>query len=181
VQIREGDLEGRELVGLVRDAVAIASGSATQVVVNDRVDVAIAAGAAGVHLRESSLPAAAVRRIAPQLLVGRSVHSVAAAVHAGPVDYLIAGTVFPTPSKSGDIAPIGMDGLGQIVRAAADKPVLAIGGLVAGSATSIRAVGARGIAAIGAFIPDRSEELAPAVEKRALALRFAFDSDSAVP
>jgi thiamine-phosphate pyrophosphorylase len=182
VQIRESDLDAGELVRLVREAVGIARGSDTRIVVNDRVDVAIAAGAAGVHLRESSLPAVAVRRLAPQLLVGRSVHSVEATVNAGPVDYLIAGTVFATPSKPGRADLIGLVGLGAIVKAARATPVLAIGGVNAETAGGIRAVGAAGVAAIHALGPSPGiAELAAAVEKSAHTLRFAFDTDAAVP
>ena len=182
VQVRESDLEAGELVQLVRDALAIAAGSSTRIVVNDRVDVAMAAGAAGVHLRESSITAADVRRIAPHLLVGRSVHGVAAASMAGPVDYLIAGTVFSTLSKSGDVDAIGVAGLAEIVRAAHGKPVLAIGGITSTVIGRLRSTGAAGVAAIGAFLPDDGiQELRSKVQKSANALRFAFDTDSAVP
>lgn len=181
VQIREPDLEGRDLVRLVRDAVAIAAHSATRVVVNARVDVAIAAGAAGVHLRESSMTATQVRRIAPQCIVGRSVHSTQRAAEAGPVDYLIAGTLFPTPSKADASETLGPEGLAAIVRAASGVPVLAIGGITATTIRQVRATGAAGVAAIGAFIPsDRDADLVQAVEKSAQTLRFAFDTASAV-
>ena len=75
VQIRERDLDGGRSAGLVRDAVRMAAGSATRIVVNDRVDVAVACGAHGVHLRENGVPAAGARRAGARLLIGRSVHS----------------------------------------------------------------------------------------------------------
>jgi len=100
IQVRERDLEANALATLVGDLVRVSRGSGTRVVVNDRVDVALACGADGVHLRHDSVPADALRAITPDgFLVGRSVHELAEAEGAGPVDYLIAGTVFSTPSK----------------------------------------------------------------------------------
>ena len=97
------------------------------------------------------MPAACVRRITPpSFLVGRSIHSVAEATDAGPVDYLIAGTVFPTSSKPGGHPLIGMDGLRAIV-AAASAPVLAIGGVTADRLDELVAAGAAGAAGIGLF------------------------------
>jgi thiamine-phosphate pyrophosphorylase len=182
VQIRERDLGAGELRRLVAEAVEIAAGSHTRVVVNDRVDVALAAGAAGVHLRDAGLRAVDVRRLAPHLLVGRSVHSVEATNRAGPVDYLIAGTVFATSSKPVDSTLIGIDGLAAIVRAASGTPVLAIGGMTAAVASQVMATGAAGLAAIAALVPDEGvEDLVAAVEKNVHTLRFAFDTGSAVP
>jgi thiamine-phosphate pyrophosphorylase len=176
VQIREHDLAGGELVRLVRDAVAVATGSATRITVNDRVDVAIAAEAAGVHLRESSIPAADVRRIAPHMFIGRSVHTPAGVTSAGPVDYLIAGTVFRSASKSGRVDPIGIPGLTAIVRAAGTIPVLAIGGIAAGTAKRAVAAGASGVAAIDAFIPAApDDDVRRFVEETAHAMRLGFD------
>ena len=128
-------------------------------VVNDRVDVALACGADGVHLRHDSVRADAVRTIAPAgFLVGRSVHSLAEAEGAGPVDYLIAGTVFPTPSKPAASPILGLDGLADVVQAVA-VPVLAIGGITRERLDEVAAIGAAGAAGIGLFIEwfDRLE------------------------
>ena len=181
VQIRERDLDGRLLAALVRDAVQIARGTATRIVVNDRVDVAVAAGAAGVHLRETSIAPAAVRRLAPALLVGRSVHGVdLAANDRTAVDYFIAGTVFATTSKAG-VEPIGVQGLAAIVTAAAPAPVLAIGGVTCDRLSVVVSSGAGGVAAIGAFIPAAPHgDIARAVQESVENLRLAFDSGSAV-
>jgi thiamine-phosphate pyrophosphorylase len=160
IQIRERDLETAQLVAVVNDFLRVSRGSGTRVVVNDRVDVALACGAQGVHLRHDSLPAAAVRAIAPEaFLIGRSVHDVAEAVAAGPVDYLIAGTVFQSPSKPDASCPLlGLDGLAGIVQAVA-VPVLAIGGITAAQFDDVAATGAAGVAGIGLFIEgfDRLE------------------------
>src|SRR5438034_1512504 len=130
LQIRERDLEAGSLAALVSGAVAVARGTPTRVIVNDRLDVALAAGADGVHLRGDSVAPAAARRLAPRgFLVGRSVHSAdEAAAIAADVDYLIAGTVFPSASKSQGSKWLGEAGLAAVVRAAG-VPVLAIGGV----------------------------------------------------
>lgn len=152
IQIRERDLEAVNLATLVTDLVRVSRGSGTRVVVNDRVDVALACGADGVHLRHDSVPAEALRKIVPAgFLVGRSVHSVAEALMAGPVDYLIAGTVFQTPSKPRATSLLGLDGLAEVVQAVS-VPVLAIGGIGAERLDEVAATGAAGVAGIGLFI-----------------------------
>ncbi|HVH25631.1 MAG TPA: thiamine phosphate synthase [Vicinamibacterales bacterium] len=151
IQVRERDLEAAPLAALVTDLLLVCAGSGTRVVVNDRLDVALACGAQGVHLRHDSVPAGRVRSIVPPgFLIGRSVHSAAEAAQAGPVDYLIAGTVYPTPSKP-TIPTIGLRGLAEIVQAAT-VPVLAIGGLTADGLDAVAATGAAGVAGIGLFI-----------------------------
>jgi thiamine-phosphate pyrophosphorylase len=151
VQVRERDLEARHLAALVLDVLAAAHGSQTRVVVNDRLDVALACGADGVHLRADSIAVADARRIAPPgFLVGRSVHAVADLPAATGADYLIAGTVFSSPSKSGPHTLLGTDGLRRIT-AAAHVPVLAIGGIAEDRLDELAAAGAAGIAAIGLF------------------------------
>lgn len=187
IQVRERDLDTRRLAALVTDIVRVARGTATRIVVNDRLDVAMACGADGVHLRGDSMPADEVRRIAPTgFLVGRSVHRPDEAMAAGPLDYLIAGTVFPTSSKprerDGSPGPegdrvLGLEGLRQIVQSAR-APVLAIGGMTIERAGAVRSAGASGLAAIDLFIdraadgPCRAMSLGPVVE----ALRQKFDS-----
>ena len=147
---------------IVLELVAVARGSSTRVLVNDRVDVAVACGAAGVHLRGDSVPAAAVRRTVPAaFVVGVSVHSVAEAVMAGPhANYLVAGTVWPTASKPAGSARhlIGVGGLAQIA-AAVSVPVLAIGGVTLERMSDVGRAGASGAAAIDLFLstsPDRN-------------------------
>jgi thiamine-phosphate pyrophosphorylase len=159
IQVRERDLESADLARLVSDVVRVSRGSGTRVVVNDRLDVALACGADGVHLRHDSVGAEAVRTIAPAgFLVGRSVHGAAEAVRAGPVDYLIAGTIFPSSSKPADTPILGLDGLAEVVQAVA-VPVLAIGGITDERLDEVAATGAAGSAGIGLFIEwfDRLE------------------------
>jgi thiamine-phosphate pyrophosphorylase len=137
--------------------VSIARGSPTRIVVNDRVDVAVACGAAGVHLRGDSVPAAAVRAMAPPgFLVGQSVRDVESALAADPyADYLIAGTVWPSRSKAGSGPLLGEEGLALIARSAT-RPVLAIGGVDVGRLGAVDRCGAAGAAGIGLFMgtPD---------------------------
>lgn len=154
IQVRERDLDGRELAGLVREVVAATRGSRTRVVVNERLDVAMAAGAHGVHLRGDSLATPRVRASSPSgFLIGRSVHSVDEVATAGPVDYLIAGTVWATPSKPEGHALLGPDGLARIVQAS-NVPVLAIGGVDPGRVPALALAGAAGVAAIGSWMGE---------------------------
>src|SRR5438309_2248138 len=110
IQVREPDLEARDLAGVVTDLVEATRGTGTRIVVNDRLDVALACGAAGVHLRGDSFGAARVRRMVPaSFVIGRSVHSVEEAASAQGADYLIAGTLFATTSKSPGHPLLGLD------------------------------------------------------------------------
>ena len=177
VQIRERDLAASVLFGLVSDVVQLTRGTTTRVVVNDRLDVALAAGADGVHLRADSLPPSAARSMAPAgFLVGRSVHHIDEAVGVAPaVDYLIAGMVFRSRSKPGADALLGVDGLAAIVRAVS-VPVLAIGGMSIERIGQIAEAGAAGVAAIGLFLGDRADGNCRALVGVAETVRRRFDS-----
>ena len=178
VQVRENDLDARPYADLVHRCLELTAPTAVKVIVNDRVDVALASGAHGVHLKESSISIAAARRlVGHDFRVGRSVHEAVAAEHARTADYLIAGSVFATESKSGAPASLGLIGLRDVVGAARPCPVWAIGGISTSTVRAVSATGAAGIAAIGAFIPPRTgANLASAVENAARKLRFCFDS-----
>jgi len=181
IQIRERDLSSRDLYELVRESVEVAQGSQTRIIVNDRIDVALAAGAAGVHLRSDSPDASGARRIVPgHFLIGRSVHNPAEAAGAaedGEVDYLIAGTVFSSASKPPGHSLIGIDGLRAIVQLS-DVPVLAIGGVTGANIGATVSAGAAGIAAIEMFTKAgaNSETLTQLVHKA----RRAFDTSGRV-
>src|SRR6185436_16485480 len=155
LQIRERDLEARELARLCADFLQAARGSRSRVVVNDRVDVALACGAHGVHLRADSMLPAAVRAMSPRgFLIGRSVHSPEEAeAAAGVVDYFIAGTVWATSSKAGleQSRLLGAEGLSRIVHRVA-VPVLGIGGISLERIAAVAKSGAAGVAAIGLFM-----------------------------
>ena len=155
IQIRERDLPDRDLAALVRRVIAAVQPAAARVVVNDRADVAIAAGAVGVHLRADSLPGARVRAIAPPgFIIGRSVHDggeVDAAVAENAYDYLLFGTVFPSAGKPAGHRTAGVDGLRDACRRST-VPVIAIGGVDATRLALIEASGAAGFAAVGMFM-----------------------------
>ncbi len=157
IQIREKDLDARPLFDLASAAIGAVRGSAAKLLINDRLDVAWAAGAAGVHLGENALPVGEVvqakRRSGPEnFLVGASCHSREAAarsVHEG-ADYIFFGPVFGTPSKAAFGAPQGLARLAEVCRSVF-VPVLAIGGITAENAGSCLDAGASGIAAIRLF------------------------------
>lgn len=187
IQIRERDLSGKECGSLLREAVRLAASSlsnaparvpassrtkttrgqmSARILVNDRLDVALAERAGGVHLGEKSLPPEEARRLAKYLrlekdfLIGVSCHSLEAARAAerGGSDYLFFGPVFATPSKSAYGAPQGTKRLTKVCRAVA-LPVLAIGGITLENAADCLSAGASGIAAIRLFqdFPDMAE------------------------
>jgi thiamine-phosphate pyrophosphorylase len=171
VQIREKDLPGRALLDLTRDAIAAASGvpgetrnkvaraaSQARVFVNDRLDVAIAAGAAGVHLGGESIPAGDVVRwcrsgnAPPHFEIGVSCHSLDDAREAerAGASYVFFGPVFDTPSKKAFGPSQGVQRLAEVC-AAIQIPVIAIGGMTQQNAPACLRAGASGIAAIRMF------------------------------
>jgi thiamine-phosphate pyrophosphorylase len=153
VQIRERDLEGRALLHLVRACVAAVGSTSTRVIVNERLDVALAAGAHGVHLRGDSLPASRARTMAPRsFLIGRSVHDADEArrvTEDGGLDYLVFGPVFDTSSKPGR-SGAGVEALRAVVSGTV-VPVLAVGGITQDRVATVSAAGAAGFAAISLF------------------------------
>jgi thiamine-phosphate diphosphorylase len=158
VIVRERDLEARDLTDLITSIVAMTRDTSTRVVVNDRVDVALASGADGVHLRGDSIAPGIVRRMTPKdFLIGRSVHSAQEAASVAGADYLIAGTVWPSASKQADQQLLGVDGFSSVVRAAR-VPVLAIGGVTIDRIGEIAKAGGAGIAAIALFMGDARDE-----------------------
>ena len=179
VQVRERDLDGGPLVSLVRACVEAVRDARTRVVVNDRLDVALAAGAHGLHLRGDSMPADRVRLLAPPgFLVGRSVHSVeeaAAASAGGGVDYLIFGPVFETASKPGRAAA-GLSAL-AVVSATTVLPVLAVGGITAARIEDVMAAGAAGAAAISMFDGAQALSQLASAPTKPETKRFRVDAD----
>jgi thiamine-phosphate pyrophosphorylase len=174
IQIREPDLDGRDLHALTAHVVSLSRGTGTIVLVNTRPDVARAAGAGGVHLRADGLPAGRVRAYGPDgWLIGRSAHDPDQVRRAVDVDYVIFGTLFETASKPGLAAPDGLDRLTAAVAQAA-CPVLAIGGVTPDRAAMCRAAGAAGIAAIGAFLPEGTARGAVGIRAAARAFRQAM-------
>lgn len=153
IQIREKDLSARELYELTQQAIALAAPTGAKILVNSRFDVALAAGAAGVHLPAGSPPPHSWRSLTPPgFLIGVSAHTLPellAAQRQG-ADYGVFGPVFPPLSKSSDLAPRGLAGLKQAARALR-LPVLALGGIAEHNAGECVDAGAAGIAAITLF------------------------------
>jgi thiamine-phosphate pyrophosphorylase len=148
IQIREKDLTARELFELTKRAVEIATGSGTRILVNDRTDIAIGAGAAGVHLRGDSIQPELLRATFGQsMLIGVSCHSIDDVVANQAADFLVFGPVFDSPGKGSP------QGLGMLARAVAASriPVFALGGVNANNVQACLDAGASGVAAIRLF------------------------------
>ena len=153
-QIREKSLSGRALFELVARAAELTRGTTTRLLVNDRSDIARAAGADGVHLTTQSLPVDVVRKTCgAEFLIGVSTHSLAEAqaACADGADFVVFGPVFETESKRAYGEPQGLDKLGEITRELGEFPVVAIGGITLDNVGECFEVGARGVAAIGMF------------------------------
>jgi len=174
LQLRDKDLGGRDMYRLalrIRDLVD-RSGSGCLLFINDRVDVALAAGADGVHLGQDDLPATDARSlVGGDMIMGISASTVAEAeeARADGADYLGVGPVFTTPSKADAGIPIGIEGLRRIVEAV-DVPVVAIGGINEDNVRQVFEAGADGIAVISAVTV--AEDMLEAVRR----LRLAVDS-----
>jgi thiamine-phosphate pyrophosphorylase len=150
-QIREKLLSARVLFELVARAAEITHGSKTRLLVNDRSDIARAAGADGVHLTAQSLPVAVVRKTCgAEFLIGVSTHSLveAQAARAAGADFVVFGPVFETESKRAYGAPQGPEKLREVTRALSEFPVVAIGGITLENFSECFEAGARGVAAI---------------------------------
>jgi len=176
IQIRERDLDARVLGDFVRRVVARRGDRPPRILVNDRADVALAAGADGVHLRADGPPVPDVRALtnAPWI-VGRSVHSLEEIRTHSTADFLLFGTVFGGGSK-GDAAPAqGLDALARATAASA-APVVAIGGMMPEHSAAVIRSGAAGIAAIGAFLPPGRHPGALGPMRAAAAFRQALDN-----
>jgi len=154
VQIREKSLSARVLYELATRAAAITRGTATRLLVNDRFDVARAAGVDGVHLTTRSLPVKVVRAICgDDFLIGVSTHSLETALNARSegADFIVFGPVFETPSKQIYGEPQGLERLREVTKALEGFSVIAIGGINRKNADECFRAGASGIAAIRLF------------------------------
>jgi thiamine-phosphate pyrophosphorylase len=170
VQLRRKEASARELFPLAKIIREIADRVGAALFVNDRADVALAAGAAGVHLAGHSLPVAAARAVLPPpLKVGVSCHGVAEAIQAQTegADYVFLGTIFPSPSKA-DAKPVGLEELSR-ARREVTIPIIAIGGITLENVGAVLSAGADGVAVISAIAAQRSpreaaETLVDAIE-----------------
>lgn len=153
-QLREKDLAPRDLLPLAQEMRQLTRAYGARLLINDRIDVALAVDADGVHLTTTSLPAHVARQLlGPDRLLGVSTHNRAEAQAAveGGADFIVFGPVFFTPSKAPYGQPIGLDAL-RAVCAAVTLPILAIGGIKKANLDQVVAAGADGIAVISAVI-----------------------------
>ena len=153
IQIREKDMQARDLLALLEQAMALPNPGGTRILVNTRADVAIAAGAHGLHLPADSIPAARWRVLIPRgWIITQSCHTLDEVRAAKDADFILFGPVFAPRSKPGE--GVGLEMLARAVRVS-PAPVLALGGITASNAEECMQAGAAGIAAITLFqTPD---------------------------
>lgn len=154
VQLREKDLAAAELLPLARQLRRLCTRYGARLLINDRVDVALAAEADGVHLGGHSLPAPEARRLlGPERLIGLSTHSATEAARAAQAgaDFITFGPVYHTPSKAALGQPVGLEGLAGAL-AQTSAPLFALGGIKYDRLPELRAAGANRIALISAIL-----------------------------
>jgi thiamine-phosphate pyrophosphorylase len=169
VQVREKALGARRFLEEVRELQSVLAGTGVPLFVNDRVDVALAASADGVHVGQDDLPAAEARRlVGPAILLGVSVATADEARKAlsEGADYVSVSPVFLTPTKPDAELAVGLEGVASVRAAAGDAPVLAIGGLDAGNARAVVAAGSDGVAVVSAVMSAPDPEAAAAALRR---------------
>jgi thiamine-phosphate pyrophosphorylase len=173
VQLREKTIGARRFLAEVVEIKGLLAGTGVPVFVNDRVDVAIAAGADGMHVGQDDLPAADARRlIGPRMLLGVSVatpEEARAALAAG-ADYVSVSPVFLTPTKPDAEHAVGLGGVALIRRVVVGSPLLAIGGIDARNARAVAVAGSDGVAVVSALMT------APDPESAAVTLRREVDA-----
>jgi len=165
LHLREKDLGGASLLALARPLAAACHAAGQLLLVNDRLDVALAAGADGAHLPSAGIPPAEARRLlGAGRLLGVSCHSAAEVERArdGGADFATFGPIYDTPSKRGLGSPVGLAALRQA--ATLGLPLVGLGGVEAARAAEVRAAGAAGVAAIRAWLTAAD----PAAAVRAL-------------
>ena len=151
IQIREKKLSAKLVFKLAVKAVELSRDSATEILINDRADIALAANAGGVHLTSQSLPPRIIRQNFPSnLLVGVSAHTLAEAATArtDSADFVTFSPIFTTPSKENYGAPQGLEKLAEVCRKLEPFPIIALGGIDKTNFTEVIKRGARGFAAI---------------------------------
>jgi thiamine-phosphate pyrophosphorylase len=154
VQLREKDLSGGALFELAGQLRELTRRHGARLLINDRIDIALAVGADGVHLPvDSFAPTDARRLLGNDALIGASTHTVeqARAAASGGADFIVFGPLFDTPSKRAFGAPVGLDALTQVTKAVT-VPTFAIGGLAVDRVPMVRRCGAAGIAVVAAIL-----------------------------
>jgi len=157
IQLREKNLPTREFFEAAKEAVAVARASNVLIIINDRVDIALAVVADGVHVGQSDIPLAAARLIlGPDAIIGFSTNLPEQAIAAAsmPVDYIAVGPIFATRTKQDPDPVTGLNGLRTVREVTGSIPLVAIGGLEVANLPDVFAAGADSAAVIGAVLRD---------------------------
>src|ERR1041384_2946135 len=155
IQLREKRMSPREFFQDARDAVSIAHSAGSKLIINDRVDIALAIGADGVHLGQTDMPVEAARRLLGEhAIVGFSTHNLNQVEEAVslPIDYLAFGPIFPTATKEYPDPIVGLTELAQIKNLAGSLPLVAIGGIIADRLREVLRTGADSVAIVSAVL-----------------------------
>ena len=160
IQLREKYASPKEFYADAQAALELARANPAQITINDRVDIALALQADGVHLGQDDLPPAAARRIlGEKMIIGFSTHSLQQAIEAVrlPIDYVAIGPVFATQTKENPDATVGVEGVGQVRAALGDFPLVAIGGIAPENFRAVFEAGADSLALIkSVLVPPAS-------------------------
>lgn len=160
IQLREKHHSPREFYQEAEEALAVARSLGVLLIINDRVDIAFALSADGVHLGQDDLPPAAARSLlGDSAIIGFSTHSVEQAIAAAllPVDYIAIGPIYKTSSKENPDPVVGLDGLRRVKQAVGQIPLVAIGGIRHENMGEVFAAGADSIAVISLLLSDSSK------------------------
>ena len=155
VQLREKQMSPKEFYEQAKTAVTVAEQCGVRLIINDRVDIALAVGAHGIHLGQDDMPPEAARKLmGEQAVVGYSTHDVKQAIEASklPIDYLAIGPIFTTSTKSNTAPVLGLEGLQAVRQAIGDFPLVAIGGISQSNAPDVIDAGADSVAVISALL-----------------------------
>lgn len=159
VQLREKKLTPRDFYEQAKVALAVAHSRKVQLIINDRVDLALALQADGVHLGQDDLPPEAARTLlGPQAIIGFSTHTLEQARQAAllPIDYLAIGPIFRTATKADTAPEVGLAGLNSVRGAVGNLPLVAIGGITLANAQDVIEAGADSVAMISALLSSQS-------------------------
>lgn len=155
VQLREKQMPGRDFYLAAKAAIEVARELRILLIINDRIDIAVALRADGVHLGQDDLPVEAARLLmGPQAIIGISTHNISQAksAHKLPIDYLAIGPVFATQSKKNSAPVVDIEGLKEVRRLTAGRPLVAIGGINEDNAVEVIKAGADSVAVISCLL-----------------------------
>ena len=167
IQLREKDMAPRRFYAEAETALDFARSHGVQIIINDRVDIALALEADGVHLGQEDLPPHSARKLlGNDAVIGLSTHNLdqVRAASRLPVSYLGIGPIFPTSTKKNPQPLVGLDGLRRIREVARELPLVAIGGITLANAAAVLSAGADAVAIISALLDDPSQITTKAAE-----------------